>query len=393
MKKPEYKQEFETAVKHEIEYVFGKRIISARDCIDLSNEIFVKTQKKINSNTLRRFFGLVKADYPPSTSTLSILSKYCGFHSIEDVRLKQKSNKPEIIEQERMLNYVVCLFMETPVEDHHDRTFLSFVKHTIQFLNRDAVLAHKFLHQIIKTKNGQDFYFERFVNIDKLNSYYGDGIRHYLNEKRTDEAFIFGNALLVYKYWMNGNNENLIRQSESLSMQNLDMNTISYSIRSRYYAAKLFHADILSLNAEEILIQIYKFYTSATTNIHKDLVIYFEYVIAEALFLTGHYHDALYYLGQYAKNNTNTGYGTYAINVNNFRLIESLVYYKINKTDEAERVFNEVKPSDFNFLNKKFSSILYLSLSNELKRKNLKSSENREALIEETGFKRLKTIL
>ena len=68
----------ESAIKEEIVNIFGRRIVSSRDCIQLSDEIFHKTKLQLNPNTLRRFFGLVKAAYPPSHSTLTILSKYCG---------------------------------------------------------------------------------------------------------------------------------------------------------------------------------------------------------------------------------------------------------------------------------------------------------------------------
>ena len=72
-------------IKHEIQRFYGRQILSSRDCIILSEEIFYKTGEKLNPNTLRRFFGLVKADYPPSRATLDILAKYCGFNNFEQV--------------------------------------------------------------------------------------------------------------------------------------------------------------------------------------------------------------------------------------------------------------------------------------------------------------------
>src|SRR5437764_1300000 len=72
-------------LKHEVEETFGRRIISSRDCIQLSEDIYFKAGDLINPNTLRRLYGLVKADYPSSTSTLSLLAKYCGFNSLDDL--------------------------------------------------------------------------------------------------------------------------------------------------------------------------------------------------------------------------------------------------------------------------------------------------------------------
>ena len=48
-------------------------------------DIYHKTGETVNANTLRRFFGLVKADYPASSSTLTILSKYCGLNSMQEI--------------------------------------------------------------------------------------------------------------------------------------------------------------------------------------------------------------------------------------------------------------------------------------------------------------------
>src|SRR5438270_7415853 len=72
-------------LKHEVEETFGRRIISSRDCIQLSEDIYFKAGDLINPNTLRRLYGLVKAEYPASTSTLSLLAKYCGFNSLDDI--------------------------------------------------------------------------------------------------------------------------------------------------------------------------------------------------------------------------------------------------------------------------------------------------------------------
>ncbi|MEP6746607.1 MAG: hypothetical protein ABJB86_02715 [Bacteroidota bacterium] len=392
MRNPELRQEKEAAIKLEIKNVFGRNIKTSGDCIDLSNEIYNKIRKKINANTLRRFFGLVKADYLPSFSTLSILSGYCGFGSVDEVGSAQPSGLAGRIEQERMIKYVVSLFAETPSPVLTDKTFLSFIKHTIEFLNHEQVIAGKYISQIIKTKNGQDCFFEHFVNIDKLNSYYGDGLRYYLNEKQDIDGYIFGTSMLAYKYWLSGNDEELRKMSGLLHNKIPVGYIVPPFICGRYYAAKLFCASVFSQGPEEVLIGIYKFYTSAEANSRKDGTMYFEYVIAEALVLTGYYHDALHYLNQFGKNRADVGYTSYTLDANNFRLLEAIAYFKINKATEAELIFDEIKPSEFHFLTKKFAGILYIALHNELKRKSVKLSGNMQALIEETGFKKLENI-
>jgi len=394
MRRPEFGIEHKAAIKDEIESVFGRSITSYRDCIDLSDDIFRKTQKQLNPNTLRRIFGLVKADYPPSRSTLAILSGYCGFYSVDDFYgLKQKVSNTDIVEQEQLLNYVVSLFIETPVKDPFDKAFLTLVKHTICFLNYNTTLADKFLHLVAKTRNGQDFYFEHFVNVDKLNSYYGRGLRYYLHGKRTEEAGMFAHSLATLKYWLNDNREKVLRQADYLLCKKPSPASAAPYMLSRYFAALLFCSEAASASVDEILIDIYKYYSSLEPGTHREQLVYFEYVISEALILTGHYHDALHYLGNYRKNFIKSEYSNFIINLNNLKLLEALAYYKTGNYETSERIFDEIKTSDFHFLNKQFAGILYLQLMNKLKRKNEKSLETLKKLITQTGFIRLDNLL
>lgn len=389
MRRTEFGLEHKAAIKDEIESVFGRCITSYRDCIDLSDDIFRKTQKQLNPNTLRRIFGLVKAEYPPSRSTLAILSGYCGFYSVDELyALRQKGGDTDIVEQEQLLNYVVSLFTETPVKDPFDKTFLTLAKHTICFLNSNVTLADKFLHLVAKTRHGQDLYFEYFVNVDRLNSYYGKGIRYYLHGKRTEEASLFAHSLAILKYWLGNNPEKVQRQADYLLYKKPSPAWASH-ILSRYFAALLYYHEVNSSNAEEVLIDIYKYYTTIEPTASREQLIYFEYVISEALLLTGHYHDALHYLGNYRKNYIKSEYSHFIISLNNLKLLEALAYYQTGNHGLAEKTFDEIKTSDFHFLNKQLSGILYLQLMNKLKRKNDKSLETKKKLVRQTGFIRL----
>lgn len=252
-----------SVIKNEIEYVFGRRVVSSRDCIELSDAIYSRTQHQLNPNTLRRFFGLVKASYPPSQSTLTILSRYCGFNSVEDVyNVKQEKEPSELIEPESMLHYLVSIFVDTQVKDYRDKTFLSLVKQTILFLDAHSFLADKFQNLISKTKNGQEFYFERFVHIDKLNSYYEKGLRYYLNEKKPTGSLLFVHSILIYKYWLSGNKDK-VKEHAEIILEHKSPELKNSQIDSRHFSALLFHAEAFDLPVEEILIDIYQFHTAA----------------------------------------------------------------------------------------------------------------------------------
>lgn len=394
MRKVEFAMEQKAAIKSELERVFGRCITSSRDCIDLSNDIFRKTQKQINPNTLRRIFGLVKAEYPPSQSTLDILSKYCGFYSVDELYTsKQMVSNIDIVCQDQLLNYIITLFMQTPVKDIFDKTFLTLAKHTISLLNTNDSLADKFMNVVSKTKTGQDLYFEHFVNVDKLNSSYGNCLRYYLHAKGTEEASLFAHALITLKYWLNNNQEKILHQRDYLLDRNPSPVGIAPFVMTRYFAALLFYADAASLSADEILIDIYKYYSSAELNKNRDQLICFEYVISEALTLTGHCQDALYYLRNYRSSFVKSEYSNFFTTLDNLKLLDALAHYQTGKFKTAEMIFDEIITSDFHFLNKHFANIIYLQLMNKFKRKNGKTQETTEKLIQQTGFIKLNNFL
>lgn len=380
--------ELKTALKQEIEYVFGRQVLTARDCIDLCEEIFNKTEKQLNANTLRRFFGLVKAEHPPSKSTLAILSRYCGFHSTQELGTANK-NLPgaETVEQDSLLYYFVSLFRELPVEDIHDKTFLNLVKHTIEFLNRNDVMTDKFQSSIAKTRNGQKFYFEYFINIDKLNCYYDSGLRYYLNESNTPEARVFTHSLMVFKSWLNDSAEKVQFHAEEL-LSKISLTKLNSSVLGLYYAALLYNAQVCGASITDILIDIYSFHSSCAKTKNDELV-HFEYVISEALVLTGHFQHAMYFIEQSASRDAISHQTSIRVSVQNFKLLKAICQLKNNELKEAERVFDEIRPSEFYFLSKRFAGILYLHLAGELKRKNIKYNHSLNTLIRETGFIRL----
>ena len=385
------KEERSEVVLKEVEDIFGRRIRSSRDCILLSEEIFSKTAFKINENTLRRFFGLVKADYPPSESTLNILSRYCGFESFDELHASSISRKNAGEDQNAatILNFLISIFRIIPTKDYNDETFLALVKHTIQFLNRHPELSDKFQKAIAKTKNGQEFYFEQFINIDGLNSFYGEGLRYYLLEKKTPEAQIFGHALLCLRGWLSDKASEVKQHYEAVMEQRLNK-SIHPFVCGRYFATQLYYANINDLDIERILIEAHYFHATLRDGSNNyRLFPAFEYVISSALLVTEHYDEALYYINYALKNypekHSYVEEGFYI----DIDLIKALVLVKNDKKMEAEKIYNQIKPSKFYFLTRKINMIMYLFLSKYLKKGNGKLDQQLKDLITITGFIRL----
>lgn len=376
-------------LKNEIEETFGKKINSSGDCLLLSEEIYSKISVTVNSNTLRRFFGLVKSHFLPSATTLDILSKYCGFSSFDEfMRLKNnvQGDKTDDYYSQSILNYLVSVFKNTPVKGYNDKTFFSVVNDTIIFLHRHPALIDKFQRAIAKTKNGQDFYFEQFINIDTLNSYYGDGLRYYLSEKSTTEAQIFGHSLLCLKNWFSENRDGVKKHHDELIQYRITK-AFHPSLCGRYHATKLLYADTFGLPIEKLLIEMQQAHFAIKQKTDDSrLFPYFEFMIAPILFMTGHFEESLYYvnysLHHYPQKHISITQSAYQT----MNLIKALTLAKTGRKKEAVKLYRQVQPSKFDFLLKKTNTIQYLLLSQYLKKSNEKSDQQLKDLIEETGF-------
>jgi hypothetical protein len=379
-------------LKEEVEDTFGRMIATSRDCLQLSEEIYFKTSYRINANTLRRFFGLVKAEYPASTSTLTILSKYCGFNTLDEVHYIRKHNGEPLPEGSSLLDFIIALYRDTQIRDVNDETFLALVKQTIQLLNKQPELAEKFQRAIAKTRNGQDFYFEQFVNIDKLNSYFGDGLRFYLSEKQDPEAQIFGYSLLCLRDWLTEDHQSMRKHFEEIKRLKPSRNTHPF-VSGRYYAAHLYFADMQGLNTDKILFEAYNLHTGiAPAKDNYCLFPCFEYMFSSALMLTMHYHEALHYTEYALKNYTERHHYMDKGFYKSLELIRAIAFCKCGQKKEAEDLYNRLRPSQFYFLTKKVNTILYLLLGNWLGKRNPKWEEQMEDLAKETGFTRLKKL-
>ena len=381
-------------ILYEVEHVFGRKIVSSGDCIQLGEEIYKKTNHQINPNTLRRFFGLVKAEYPPAQSTLMILAKYCGFESIEDIYKIKNTDTIEngTINPDTILHFFVSVFRESVSTEPHSALFINMVIETIKFLNVNKFLTDKFQSLIAKTSSGNDYYFEHLVNVDSLNSFYGNGLRYYVKEKGTQEAEVFTASLYVFKYWLIGEDEKLIKSSAKVLAYTRTVN-MHPCMLARQFAAILFYHDVTKTDTEAIRIKIHNSYSDlsvAATN--GRFLNHFIYIVSEALMLTGYPEDALFFLRKikFQENDLENNYDPFNYS-QVYSLTEAYALYNLGKYKQAESIVKEIKSSEFPFLSKKFSGILYLSLLKKFMPLN-KSNHYKEQMvtwIEETGFKRL----
>src|SRR5690606_2742175 len=75
-----------TQLQKRVTEKFGKKIYTATDCENLAHDLKENLNEVVSSQTLRRFFGLIKATSKTSIFTLDLLSRYCGFEDYENFR-------------------------------------------------------------------------------------------------------------------------------------------------------------------------------------------------------------------------------------------------------------------------------------------------------------------
>jgi hypothetical protein len=375
------KNELLQALKKELENSFGRRILSSRDCLQMVDDIYQKTGYTINANTLRRFFGLVRTAYTASPSTLMILSKYCGFNSIDELENISASVKTDTtINGEEILHYLISLFKNLPVRENCHPVMDPLVLQTVNFLERNPFLIDRFQREIANTAAGQYYYFERSVNMDRLNSYYGDGLRYYLRAKNTNEALVFAHSLQVFRYWLT-NAAGLIEKSMSiLGSVPININYPSH-ILARYVAAKLYFANFNGDIPDKILAEATKYYTALSSR-SEPLEHEFDLIVGEALILTNHPAEGNEYIRR-GKSKLATSRISNAENP--FIFWERIITSK--KGNSLKAITSSLKAHRHNFpltspLCKRYFTLLNLSADSKSKKNNVTD------LLLETGFNR-----
>ena len=71
-------------LKESVESKFGRRVLYAKDCGELSQVVFEKTGCKVSETTIKRLWNLVNSAFNPSKYTLNSLANYLNFKDFDD---------------------------------------------------------------------------------------------------------------------------------------------------------------------------------------------------------------------------------------------------------------------------------------------------------------------
>jgi hypothetical protein len=156
------------------------------------------------------------------------------------------------INTEEVHHYLVALFKNLVLEEDNNTIIESLIQQTVVFLERNPSLIERFQREIATTPAGQYYYFERSVNMDRLNGYYSEGLRFYLRAKSNNEAFIFSNSVQVLRYWLTNNPEQLEDAMTKMAAINVN-NSYPTPYLCRYIAARLYYAHSKGDRSTELL--------------------------------------------------------------------------------------------------------------------------------------------
>lgn len=381
-------ENFTISLRTYIEKTLGRRILSSTDCRYLHNDIKQKTGLSISFNTLRRFFNLMDTKHEQSIYTLDILARYCGFTSYDNFNMRVQSIAPPQPGQTNaeLLLYLVMLFKDTEVKDASDLTFYKMVAQTINFLDSHTALIDEFQFEIARTLNGQTFYFEHFVNIDRLNDHYGEGIRYYLNENKTPAGQLFGNYLYCLKYFLTMNIIELKKRHTSVMGYDVTPAT-NLATAGYYFSIQLLYAYTTKSYADHLLDKIRKYYSALDTSKESPLtVINFFNALLQTLLLTELFEDALFYIDDMLNYIKKINLHPYKNSLlQNTHLLKAIALYHCGNKTGSKQLFDTINPLNFFFLSKEFMTILYLSLKQCFK-KSANEQNQINDLIRKTGF-------
>ncbi|MFT3675234.1 MAG: hypothetical protein QM781_05000 [Chitinophagaceae bacterium] len=373
------------ALRKEIENTFGRKVLSSRDCLQLVDDLYHKTGYTVNANTLRRFFGLVQTQYSASPSTLTILSKYCGFGSVDEIlqliTLPQAGEKKELAADE-VLHYLVSLFKNLPVAEGHNPVAESVILQTVSFLDRHPGLIDPFQREIARTTAGQYYYYELSVNMDQLNGYYGDGLLYYIRARPTDEAQLFAHSLQVFRYWLTGDRAGMDKHMQVLQTLSVT-NACPSHVLGRLIAARIFYAQVCQEPVEPILGDATKYLVSLLAG-SRDIPIPtypdFELAVCEALVLTGMEDEGAEYI---RRGKSLLAFSRQDNPVNPFAMWEYIIG---SRKETLRRQLPGKKsgllPSYNYYLHRKYNNLVLLTLTKHTKRQ----QQQLDQLVTETGY-------
>lgn len=346
----------------------------------------------ISTQTFNRFFGLIHNDFKPAASTLDILSRFVNYQSFAEFELLNAELLDSNGEQSGQAELIMSLLSDVKPSGLNEDGLLCILKNLVEMMEKSPGLAKEVYPFLAGTEFGQKYFFEHLVNIDALNTHYGEGLNFYLLHAKSREQQFFAYNMLCFRYFLSSNRLLFTNYfNKIVEYKRSELKTFHPLLVARYYATIIFNN---ALNnepvdiADEVLSQIRALKKAGEQCEFLPTV---EYVFARALILTGTHDVALEILRQDSTCIQHTipsvaheGF------INQYRLLQLYAGYHTGQLSEqkALRQIQLIEEEPFYFLSQDFFTLLLLKLRRQFLPEALVHTIDRQidVLIQKTGF-------
>lgn len=356
----------------------------------LQSKIQKETGEYLSIQTLNRFFGLIKNDFNPASVTLDILARYLhydSFKEFERAHQKQQAQEPVISVSSELIR---LLFANVDADRWSDKSLVSIMRNICLMLKKYPHMAEEVCTFMATTDYGRRCFYEQFINIDALDSYYGSGLKYYITQTKDREQLFFAYSMLALRYFLTLRYDQFnYYYNKVLEYSLADVLTFSPSMVGRYFACQVLNAvlnnEVVEVYDEADVIFQQLGQTAVDGNGTQEAI----YCLAEALLLAREYELAWEALNRgrlhvpLPVQRSRSGWAEY-------ELLEVYAGYFSGKLSErrADTQYKALQTHSFNFLTQDYYTFFLLQLGNALGVKEVSRTAHVQwgNLIEKTGF-------
>lgn len=171
---------------------FGKQVNTATDCDHLALLLTENFKVNLSSQTLRRFFGLVKSVSGVSIFTLDLLSRFCGYLDFKDFSYSYRNLELE-------------LFFADNENDHQN--YWQKSEHLCKQITDSSELLVTTHHRLMSFPLARKYFMEHHPLRDMIGTVYSQYFLAYLKFNTTNEAKIFAYGFLFQGAFLLQNTE------------------------------------------------------------------------------------------------------------------------------------------------------------------------------------------
>ncbi len=383
-------------LKQLIENRYGKSISFSNECEELSMHIKKTIHAIISPQTLRRILGFINDDVVPSKRTMHYISLYCGFENIQQLtesfsqNLKNSSAEAENIE-------LIKEFYNIELYESLDINYQRACGNIAKLIIKNPKLFQQLSGYLSKNPVSQVYFFERYPYISGLCSGYEIHLKKYLQEKKTNEAKLFGNCLLFLGAYLSNNLKDQKKYLDIInSIEKID--TIHPFPRARKIMSNLLYAHQCN-DLDTIKFWTKKSFEEEKTMQkewkNKNVFPFYHYLMVDCFNLIGDFESSFQFIKIAELDYKSYNDGTIEIGYfESFDLMKAICFYHIGLKSDAKRILSRIENSAFQFTFRNYHLIHRLKLeimfcAKTQSAKKQKLQMELANLISQTGFIKL----